>query len=197
MWKASAALLAPQALPCPPRPQPSGAASTKAPCDLHKTGLPRRHADNPTTYAASILLAGLVSLSPPAFAAEGAAAGGGGGGGNPLRALVRAPAEFYRSRQQQNGGAFFLGPIQLSRQKIQSALDALEGPEPYSDALTHLRAASLQCYNTEITTAATEDQEYKLGDPCKLRLVVKNATTLTKDAALVAAAESEVKGIVR
>lgn len=142
-----------------------------------------------------LLLAGLVSLSTPslaALAAEDSSSSGSGTG------VLRGFAQFYRSRQQSNGGQLFLGPIQLSRQRLEAALGALrskESEDVYDAALTSLRSASMQCHGPDLTSATF--QEYKLGDPCKLRLVVKNATTLTKDAALVTEAETLVSKIVR
>jgi len=148
---------------------------------------------------ASILLAGIMIVSPPAFAAEDTPLGGDSHLRGPLRAILRAPADFYRSRQQSNGGSIFLGPIQLSRQHLEAALNSLDGPEgsaAYAAALKSLRSASMQCAGPEITTASSEGQEYKLGDPCKLRLVVKNATILTRDAALVSGARQQVTEII-
>lgn len=156
--------------------------------------------------AAAVLLAGLVVSSPisPAFAADTNAPSS----GNPLRAV----AEFYRNRQQANGGSLFLGPIQLSRQRLENAATALQGSdiaseqeatEKYSTALQAVRGASLDCIvfdfegKQDLTTAASSEQEYKFGDPCKLRLVVKNATTLTRDKTLVAETEAKMHLIIR
>jgi hypothetical protein len=151
-------------------------------------------------HTVAALLAGLAVSSPgPALAA---------GIDNPFRAV----ADFYRTRQQANGGSFFLGPIKLSRQRLESAATALQGSnsaseqagtENYTTALESLRAASLDCivFNFEgkqdLTTAASSEQEYKFGDPCKLRLIMKNATTLTKDEKLVAATEAKMHLFIR
>ena len=72
-------------------------------------------------------------------------------------------------------------------------------------ALGSIRDASMECVvfdfdgsgKQELTTATSTQQEYKLGDPCKLRLVVKNATTLTKDQELVASTEAKMQQIIR
>jgi apolipoprotein N-acyltransferase len=74
-------------------------------------------------------LASVIGLSGVSFANPAAA--------GPL-------AAFYRARQQQNGGAMLLGPIQLSRQRLRAAVDALSGEEPFAAALAQLRSASLQ-----------------------------------------------------
>jgi len=157
---------------------------------------------------AATLLAGLAVSSPgPALAANVDASGS---SANPLRAV----ADFYRSRQQANGGSFFLGPIHLSRQRLESAATALQvsnsASEPaeieiekYATAHQALRAASLDCIvfdfegKQDLTTAASSQQEYKLGDPCKLRLIMKNATTLTKNESLVAETEAKMQLFIR
>ena len=155
---------------------------------------------------AALLLSGLAlssSISPAALAADTDPAAT--SSNNPLRAV----AEFYRNRQQANGGSLFLGPIQLSRQRLENAATALQGgssdsvTEKYSEALKAVRGASLDCivFNFEgkqdLTTASSSEQEYKFGDPCKLRLVVKNATTLTRDKNLVADTEAKMQLIIR
>lgn len=155
---------------------------------------------------AASLLAGLAVSSPgPALAAN---IDDTGSSANPFRAV----ANFYRTRQQANGGSFFLGPIQLSRQRLETAATALESPdsasvqaeiENYTAALESLRAASLDCIvfdfegKQDLTTAASIGQEYKFGDPCKLRLIVKNATTLTKNEKLVAETEAKMQLFIR
>jgi hypothetical protein len=77
---------------------------------------------------------------------------------------------FYRSRQQQNGGALLLGPILVSRQRLQDALTAVEGsPDAaaFKVALERLRAASMGCYVVDgadaasLSTAGASTQEYK------------------------------------
>lgn len=130
--------------------------------------------------------------------------------GGSLRAVLRAPAEFYRSRQQSNGGAIFLRPIATSRSHLISAQASLTqgGPSAYAEALDNIRLAAMDCVvfdfegsqrsgKHDLTTASSNQQEYKLGDPCKLRLVVKNATTLTKDASVVEEARLQMNQIIR
>lgn len=51
--------------------------------------------------------------------------------------------------------------------------------------------------SAKLSTAGSSTQEGKLGDPCALRLVVKNATTLVEDRALVQATENQMQGIIR
>lgn len=159
---------------------------------------------NVATQSAAVLLAGLVVASPgPALAADAAT----DANINPLRSALKGAAQFYRSRQQANGGALLLGPIQLSRQRLETAAAALENTsQEFSSALDAVRAASLDCVvfgdiatsgKQDLTTAFSANQEYKLGDPCKLRLVVKNATTLTKDENLVADTEAKMQQIIR
>jgi len=124
-----------------------------------------------------------------------------------LRTALRAPAEFYRSRQQINGGAMILGPIQASRQHLEVARESLKRQE-YGEALASTRAASMDCVvfnfgednragRRDLSTASSAEQEYKLGDPCKLRLVVKNATTLTRDPELIAGVKYQLQTVIR
>lgn len=151
--------------------------------------------------SAAVLLAGslLLGAPGPALAADGDA------GGNPLRSLLRGPAEFYRGRQQANGGGLLLGPLRVSQARLEAAAAALDAADVPA-ALTAVRAASMDCIvfdadaadtKQELTTAGSSSKEYKMGDPCKLRLVVKNATTLTRDAALVADADAQMQAILR
>ena len=168
--------------------------------------------------SASVLLAGLLLNSSPALAAtaetfpsppstsnplllRGTAPSP---PSNPLRSLLRGTADFYRSRQQANGGQLLLGPIQLSRQRLVAAAAAAEN-KTFVPAIESLRGASLDCIvwdfegskNQDLSTASSRTQEFKLGDPCKFRLVVKNATTLTRDAELVEATELKLQLILR
>ncbi len=154
--------------------------------------------------AAAVLIAGLALTSPsPALAADTATATATANSPNPFRAV----AEFYKTRQQANGGAFFLGPVQLSRQRLESAAAAVQGTEQekYTTALEAVRTASLDCIvfdfdfegKKDLTTAPSSEQEYKFGDTCKYRLIVKNATTLTKDKDLVAETEAKMQLFIR
>jgi hypothetical protein len=158
------------------------------------------------TQTAAVLLAGLAlsSSAGPALAANASpAADTPTSSPNPFRAV----AAFYKSRQQANGGAFFLGPIQLSKIRLENAVAALQSSEEmtvenYATAMESVRAASLDCIvldfegKQDLTTAPSSEQEYKFGDPCKLRLIVKNATTLTKDKKLVAETEAKMQSFI-
>lgn len=100
-----------------------------------------------------------------------------------------------------------LGPIQASRQHLEVARESLKLQE-YGEALAATRAASMDCVvfnfgednragRQDLSTASSAEQEYKLGDPCKLRLVVKNATTLTRDPELIAGVKYQLQTVIR
>ncbi len=143
---------------------------------------------------AAVVLAGLAMTTTPSPALAA--------GSNPFNAV----ATFYRERQQANG-PIFLGPIQLSRQRLETAAAALQGTEgeKYTTAMASVRAASLDCIvvgddfekKQDLTTASSTAAEYKFGDPCKLRLITKNATALTKDKKLVAETEAKMVAFIR
>lgn len=100
-----------------------------------------------------------------------------------------------------------LGPVQASRRHLEAAQESL-GREQYGQALAATRAASMECIvfdfgddnragRQDLSTASSAEQEYKLGDPCKLRLVVKNATTLTRNPELVADVKYQLQTVIR
>ena len=91
-------------------PRPS---SLRAPRQLQRAKA-AANAEGPSTRREALwALAAAASLLAPLPASAAA-------DGSPLRAVLRAPYEFYRSRQQQNDGAKILAPIRASRQKLQA-----------------------------------------------------------------------------
>jgi|APGre2960657404_1045060.scaffolds.fasta_scaffold83863_2 hypothetical protein len=106
-------------------------------------------------------------------------------------AALSGPAEFWRSRQRANGGTKLLAPIRVAQRRlgeVAAALDAA-GAEPTREAVTGalqgLRAASLNCYifealpdDTFETRTSLATQAFGIADPCTLRLVLKNVTSL-------------------
>ena len=158
-------------------------------------------------HAATLLLTASLSLSLPAIATATATATADDPpqpppSSNPIRSF----ANWYRQNQQKNGGTFLLGPIELSRQRLLTAADAVKLNDAPA-ALAAVRLASMDCvvfdfdkqgggFKNDMTTASSSSQEYKLGDPCVYRLVYKNATTLTRDSTLVAVTQSNMHRII-
>jgi hypothetical protein len=106
-------------------------------------------------------------------------------------AALSGPAEFWRSRQRANGGTKLLAPIRVAQRRladVAASLDAAGGAptrEAVTDALQALRASSLNCYVFEAlpddsfeTRTSLATQSLGLADPCTLRLVLKNVTSL-------------------
>ncbi|KAK9820402.1 hypothetical protein WJX72_009982 [[Myrmecia] bisecta] len=109
-----------------------------------------------------------------------------------LGKVLKAPAEFLKSRQRADGGIKLLAPIRSSRMRLQEAEAALRkqniyepDPEIYKEMLSTIRSASLNCYTFEAldndsieTRASILQRQLKIGDACTFRLIHKNVTNL-------------------
>lgn len=184
------------------QPRPS---SLRAPRQLQRAKAAANPEGPSTRREALWALAAAASLLAPLPASAAA-------DGSALRAVLRAPYEFYRSRQQQNDGAKILAPIRASRQKLQECLATLggsPGSSTYAAALDSLRSASMNCYDFDVFAAGSFEAtssllqqklrfaDVRIADPCTYRLIYKNATTLTQSAELVGAAGAQLDEVIR
>ncbi|CAL8460512.1 g41 [Coccomyxa elongata] len=108
------------------------------------------------------------------------------------RALLQGPVRFLRDRQRSNAGQFILSPIKASKQRLETAMKALEAqnvydPDPliYKTALSLVRSASLNCYifpasegDTIETKMSLLQGQLGIGDACTFRLIEKNVVSL-------------------
>ena len=98
----------------------------------------------------------------------------------------RSVASFMKSRQLSNGATLLLKPLRTQNEQLKAALEEsmMEARDvDYQEVLRRIRAASMRCIvpsdgfegRRSLTTAVDlfgrGNLEYRLGDPCVLRMV--------------------------
>jgi hypothetical protein len=122
-----------------------------------------------------------------------------------LSAVGERFRQFQQERQRSNGGQYLLGPLQVQKASLEAAIIAAEA-EDYPGALQATRDAGLHCIpskfegKSSLSTAVSFGNsalEYRLGDPCVLRLVLKNASRLSGDETVKMEAHERMQHLLR
>eukprot|EP01023_Acetabularia_acetabulum_P027480 TRINITY_DN26013_c1_g1_i2.p2 TRINITY_DN26013_c1_g1~~TRINITY_DN26013_c1_g1_i2.p2 ORF type:complete len:219 (-),score=13.76 TRINITY_DN26013_c1_g1_i2:211-867(-) len=116
--------------------------------------------------------------------------------------VLESVAGFWKTRQQANVGKL-LAPIEVSIIRLQKVEQAMNQKQ-FQNAQQLLRQASLNCYTFEAlqedsfeTKASLFTQNFKIADPCTLRIILKNVSSqLPSNSAIGQQMEEDLEGII-